>query len=123
MPLFELTESLKITLPDGTRAVTDGATAMDIFNGTFAAFSAAIDIPGSAFLIEITSSPPWVGSYRCERGPPAEDLGGGHLAGLLSGHFGDPSVNGRRRTQEPEVNPQGRRMRIGSLDRRRSRSP
>lgn len=51
MPIFELTDSMTTTLPDGTTSVADGATAIDIFNGTFAAFSAAIGITGIAFLI------------------------------------------------------------------------
>lgn len=51
MPMFELTDSVTTILLDGTTSVSDGATAMDIFNGTFAAFSAAVGLTGIAFLI------------------------------------------------------------------------
>ena len=51
LPLFELTEPVKTTAANGMVTTSPGATAGDIFNGTFSAFAVGLGLAGVAFLL------------------------------------------------------------------------
>jgi ABC-2 type transport system permease protein len=51
LPLFDLDQSVTSTATDGTTVVSPGATATDIFNGTFSSFAVGLGIAGVAFLL------------------------------------------------------------------------
>lgn len=51
MPMFELTDSVTTTLPDGTNSTAPGATFGNIVDGTISAFAIALGLASLAFLI------------------------------------------------------------------------
>ncbi len=51
IPLFELGDDVTSTLADGSTVTAPGATATDIFAGTFAAFAVGVGTAGVAYLI------------------------------------------------------------------------
>jgi ABC-2 type transport system permease protein len=51
LPLFNLDESKTSVLPDGSKITSPGATATDVFNGTFSSFAVALGLAGVAFLL------------------------------------------------------------------------
>lgn len=51
LPLFNLDQAVTSTASDGTTVTSPGATATDIFNGTFSSFAVALGIAGVAFLL------------------------------------------------------------------------
>jgi ABC-2 type transport system permease protein len=55
LPLFQLTDHVTVTAPNGTVTTYPGATAGDVFNGTFSAFAAGLGLAGIAFLLGAVS--------------------------------------------------------------------
>jgi ABC-2 type transport system permease protein len=51
LPLFNLDQAVTSTASDGTTVTSPGATATDIFNGTFSSFAVGLGIAGVAFLL------------------------------------------------------------------------
>jgi len=51
MPMFDLTDSVTTTLPDGTTSTAPGATIGNIVDGTISAFAIALGLASLAFLI------------------------------------------------------------------------
>ena len=51
MPMFDLTDAVTTTLPDGTTSTAPGATVGNIVDGTVSAFSIALGLFSLAFLI------------------------------------------------------------------------
>jgi ABC-2 type transport system permease protein len=51
LPLFDLNQATTSTAADGSTVISPGATAIDIFNGTFSSFAVALGLAGVAFLI------------------------------------------------------------------------
>ena len=51
LPLFDLNQATTSTAADGSKVISPGATAIDIFNGTFSSFAVALGLAGVAFLI------------------------------------------------------------------------
>jgi len=51
MPMFELTDSVTTSLPDGTTSTAPGATIGNIVDGTISAFAIALGLASLAFLI------------------------------------------------------------------------
>ena len=51
MPMFDLTDSVTTTLPDGTPSTAPGATIGNIVDGTISAFAIALGLASLAFLI------------------------------------------------------------------------
>ena len=51
LPLFDLNNAVTSKAADGSTVTSPGATAVDIFNGTFSSFAVAMGIAGMAFLL------------------------------------------------------------------------
>jgi ABC-2 type transport system permease protein len=51
LPLFQLTDAVTTTAANGASITSPGATAADIFNGTFSSFAVAMGIAGVAYLL------------------------------------------------------------------------
>ncbi|HSN11731.1 MAG TPA: ABC transporter permease subunit [Propionibacteriaceae bacterium] len=51
LPLFDLDQAVTSTAADGSTVTSPGATATDVFNGTFSSFAVGLGIAGLAFLL------------------------------------------------------------------------
>jgi ABC-2 type transport system permease protein len=51
LPLFDLTTAVTSTAADGSSVTSPGASATDVFNGTFSSFAVAMGLAGMAFLL------------------------------------------------------------------------
>ena len=51
LPLFGLTDAVTTVTSTGTATTSPGATASDVFNGTFSSFAVAMGLAGVAFLL------------------------------------------------------------------------
>ena len=51
LPLFDLDQAVTSTAADGSTVTSPGATAIDVFNGTFSSFAVGLGIAGLAFLL------------------------------------------------------------------------